>query len=284
MNSEEIVKKLNSVAYQDLITKKWIYPLDAILKEFGFGDVKDYVYYADDVKDKLERISYPCKQVVKLYKNKAGDLVNADLSPIGIMFVMAEISKTRRDKKQAFAFFEIAKTIYDRVKIFYPEQREILRREYVYVTKELRHLVKVACDKAHNPDLKEELRKVYFTILSDYFSVTNTEDLRFKKTGKVNGNYLDYITCTEIWDLIEIQKEVIKFMKEKPLVSPLYYANKLANQKRILFTTYHAGCYPINYAPHTLTPKVAYKEFRNVLEEYGLDAKSLKNDYDNLKK
>ncbi|MGN1208240.1 MAG: hypothetical protein ACI4TI_02105, partial [Christensenellales bacterium] len=70
LSNEQIIKKLVSVSYQDLITNKWVYPLDAIIKEFNLGDVKDYVDYADDVKDKLNRISYPGKQVVRLYKEK----------------------------------------------------------------------------------------------------------------------------------------------------------------------------------------------------------------------
>lgn len=282
LSNEQIIKKLVSVSYQDFITNKWVYPLDAIIKEFNLGDVKDYVDYADDVKDKLNRISYPGKQVVRLYKEK-GVLKNADLSSIGIIFVMAEISKTRKNKEMASFFHKISRAVFERVKIFYPEQREIFRREYVFVTKELRHLVKVACENSNNPDLKLELRKVYFSILSDYYSVSCTEDLQLKKTGKINGNYLDYITCSELNDLIEIQKEVVDFMKNHPDQSPLYLANRLANEKRMKFATNHGGCYPINYAPHTLTPKQAYAKFKKVLEEYGLDALSLKKDDDNLK-
>ncbi|MGN1207876.1 MAG: hypothetical protein ACI4TI_00205, partial [Christensenellales bacterium] len=212
-----------------------------------------------------------------------GVLKNADLSSIGIIFVMAEISKTRKNKEMASVFHKISRAVFERAKIFYPEQREIFRREYVFVTKELRHLVKVACENSNNPDLKLELRKVYFSILSDYYSVSCTEDLQLKKTGKINGNYLDYITCSELNDLIEIQKEVVDFMKNHPDQSPLYLANRLANEKRMKFATNHGGCYPINYAPHTLTPKQAYAKFKKVLEEYGLDALSLKKDDDNLK-
>lgn len=281
MNETEIKQKLLSLSYKERINGKRIYPLSDILKEFGFENIQNYVNDVCAVKVKLDNISYPTKQMFRLYlkKNKVEQI---DVDAIGLMFVMAEISKTSKNPNIKTRAFEISKAICDAAKIFYPEKRVILRREYVYVTKELRGLVKQRCETENNAELKASLKKLYSTILSDYYFINDTYYLRMKKTGNPKGNYLDYITASELQDLIDIQKEVIDCIKNYPNDNPLYLANRLSSEKRLSFCTHHAGCFPFDYKPHTFKPARAYKEFNKLLKEYNLDAKSLKKDDDNL--
>lgn len=283
MNEQEIKNKLLEISYKEKINGKRIYPLSDFLKEFGFEKLESYVDDVCAVKVKLDKISYPTKQMFRIYLTK-NKIEKVDVNAIGLMFVMAQISKTSKNSKEAKKAYEISKAICNAAKVFYPEKRVILRREYVYVTKELRGLVKQRCESELNADLKASLKKLYSTILSDYYYITDTYYLRMKKTGKPNGNYLDFITASELQDLIEIQKQVVHCLKNYPTENPLYLANRLASEKRLDFCTHHAGCFPFNYAPHTLKPARAYKEFNNLLKEYNLDAKSLKNDDDNLEK
>lgn len=280
-SEEEIKKRLVTLSYKELLNGKKIYPLSDVLKEFKLGNIDDYVEDVCNVKLKLDKISYPTKQMFRVYI-KNNKICAIDLNAIGLMFVMAEISKTNRDAKLREKSFQISKTICNAAKIFYPEQRVILRREYVYVTKELRGLVKDLSE--NNANLKYQLKKLYSTILDDYYNINDTYYLRVKKTGNPKGNYLDNITASELKDLIDIQKEVIDCIKNYPNDNPLYLANRLASEKRLSFCTHHAGCFPYEYAPHTLKPNRAYKEFNNLLKEYGLDAKSLRKDEDNLQK
>lgn len=280
-SDEEIKEKLKGIGYRELINNKKIYPFSEVLKTFNLGEVKDYVKDVCNAKIKLDKISYPTKQMFRVYL-RGNKVENFDMNVIGLMFTMAEIAKNCNDKQKQQLAFQISKTICNAAKIFYPEQRVILRREYVYVTKKLRGLVKDMCE--NNANLKYNLRKLYSTILGDYYFINDTYYLRLKKTNNPKGNYLDYITVSELQDLIDIQKEVIKSIQKYPSDNHLYLANRLASEKRLNFCTHHAGCFPFEYVPHTFKPARAYTEFNKLLKSYGLDAKSLKKDDDNLEK
>ncbi len=279
-SEQQIKEKLVDVNYQDKLTGKRIYPFADVLKEFNLGDIQDYIGQICDVKLKLADISYPTKQMFRLYIDK-NQIVKVDMNAIGVMFVMAEIAKTTTDPKKKKMAYEISKAIFGAAKIFYPEERVVLRKQYTFVTKALRSRIK---ELSGNLTLKSDLTKLYSTIINDYYKVNDSYYLRMQKTNKTNGNYLDHITVTELQDLIDIQKQVIDYIKDYPTGSPIYFANKLANEKRLSFITRHAGVSPYDYCAHVLTPTKAYNEFNKLLKEYNLDAISLQKDEDNLQK
>lgn len=281
LDSDQIKKKLLDVSYKERINSKRIYPLEDVLKEFGFKDLKEYIKTVCDVKTKLDEISYPTKQMFRLYISK-NKIVKIDVNAVGLMFVMAEIAKISKNDEEKENAYKIAKVFSENAKMFYPEQRVVLRREYVYVTKQLRGMIKEISE--NNANLKSSLKKLYSTILNDYYFINDTYYLRLKKTNNPKGNYLDYITVSELNDLIEIQKEVIISLTKYPTDNHLYLANRLASEKRLAFCTHHAGVFPFEYKPHKFKPLRAYKEFYKLLAYYNLDPKSLRKDDDNLEK
>lgn len=275
-DEQQIKEKLVEINYQDKITGKRIYPFGDVLKAFGLGKIEDYLNQILEVKLKLGEISYPTKQMFRLYVDK-NKIVKVDMNALGVMFVMAEIAKTAKDEKQKQMAYSISKAIFNAAKIFYPEERVILRRQYTFITKELRSSIKELSQKQDN--LKSDLSILYSVILGDYYFVTDSYYLRMQKTGLSRGDYLNHITVTELSDLIDIQKQIVDYIKEYPGNNPLYLANKLANEKRLQFITRHGGVSPYNYAPHKLTPTKAYKEFNKLLVEYNLvEAKKQKNE------
>ncbi len=276
LKDNEIIEKLRKLSYKDEINGKTYYVLNDIVKELDIATEPFAKWCAYNVMLKLKAISYPTAKSFMVRNN--GEIY--DLSPVGLMFTVAEIAKQTQKEEYKPRARRIAQIIKDSQKVFYPEMRVILRKQYTFVTKEFRSRIKELISE--NASLKDQLRSLYSIIIKSYYSLKEAKSINVIKTGKETGNYLDYITCKELQDLIDVQQKVLERLDKNPKGRIEEYIHKLCSEKRMSFYTFYADCYPKQYCPHTLKPKKGYEKFIELLNEYELNAKNLNKDVDNL--
>lgn len=270
-SNEQIKKKLISCSIKDLKNGRYFYSLKDVLKEFEIKHFEVGLIAQTQIRKKLESISYPCGAMFQLQKNKGGIVEDVYLSPTGLMFTLATLSQmlTKNDVKDLS--FDIACVIKEEQNLFYPERRLFFREEYKSSFKELSSRVKQLVDGDKYRSLSSHLSRLHYTILSDYYFVTEIDSITYKKTGTYSKNYLDYISLRELKDLTEIQKTLIKEISKNPSVDFIELAGIEATKRRRDFFLNYAGKYPFEYKAHNNTPKKMIKEFDDLLIELNLE-------------
>lgn len=270
LSKENIIEKLKSINYNELKTGKSFYSLKDVLKEFNIKHLAVGLVATTKIFKRMDEISYPCRTLYTLKKNAGGIVEDVYLNPVGLMLVLAQSSQMLKKEADKELCLFIANVLKEEQPSFYPERRLLFRNEYKESFKELSSKVKQKVNGDTYRSLSSHIAKLHYTILSDYFFVTELERISYKKTGSYSKNYLDYISLRELKDLSEINKTLIKDIEKYPNTSFIELARSEATKKRREFFLNYAGVYPFEYRSHNNTPKQMLKEFDNLLKELNL--------------
>jgi len=266
----EIKAKLKSLCMTDLKTGKSFYSLKDVFKEFNIKHLPVGFIATTTIFKRMDEISYPCRTLYTLKKNAGGIVEDVYLNPVGLMLVLATSAQMLKNTKDKETCLNIANVVKTEQPTFYPERRLLYRNEYKESFKELSSRVKQLVDGDKYRSLSSHLSRLHYTILSDYFYVTELERISYKKTGTYTKNYLDYISLRELKDLSEINKTLIKEIAKNPSVDLIELASIEATKKRRNFFLNYAGMYPFEYRSHSNTPKQMLKGFDNLLKDLNL--------------
>lgn len=282
-SENEIKNKLTPLCMKDLKTGKYFYSLQDVFKEFNIKHFAIGLIATTKIFKKMEEISYPCGNLYTLHKNAGGVVEDVYLNPTGLMLVLATASQMLKGANSEVCF-DIASVLKQEQPCFYPERRLLFREEYTESFKELSSRVKDLVKGDKYRSLSSHLSRLHYTILSDYFFVTELERITYKKTGSYSKNFLDYISLRELKDLSEINKTLIKEIEKSSSVDFINIAGIEATTKRRNFFLNYAGKYPFEYRAHSNTPKQMIKAFDNILIELNLEKPKKYMDKKNVSK
>ena len=279
LSKQKIKQILDSSSYTNLINNKTFYSLKDFVKENNICDFNYLIQTVNNVKQKLANFSHPQSLTFQVIKTSNNSVKEIYCSSVGLMFVLAEISKNVKNNNTKNFCYIVAKYIASEKESYYPDIRALCRIEYTEVTKEFRSKIKKYLESYNKYELSEQIALIYHTILKNYYYIQGNDVkdyLNKLKTNSYNKSYLDFISARELKDLTQIQKMAIKCL-ENSNKDILQVITNEAQKRRYNFYTKYSQKFPENYAPHTLTPAKMLKEFTNLLIYYKLDAESLKN-------
>lgn len=283
-SKKELIDKIESVHYIDRHNGKIFYSLKEVFNEFNLTDFENFLVSTNEIYQKLNKLSYPLRTLFQAKKVKDGKLDDVYVNPVGLMFAFAQYSVNAKDEHEKNICYEIAKILKENQTIFYPEKRMLARKAYSDTTKALRHKVKEITLGDRFYSLSTYLNKMYYTILSDYYFITDTDSIMRNKIGDPNAKYLDYITVRELKDLTEIQKTILEDLEKYPSMSIVDLAKDAACKKHVEFIKDYAGISPLKYRAHSNKPSQMLKEFNNLLKELKLDNITLLDDKNTYEK
>ena len=269
-SKEQLKEKLKSCYMKDLKTGKVFYSLEMIFKEFNIKHFAVGLVATTQIFKKMDEISYPCRTLYQLQKNASDIVVDVYLNPVGLMLVLASTSQKLKDRENKEVCSEIANLLKDEQNCFYPDRRLLYREEFKENFKLLSSRVKQAVDGDYYRSVSGHLSRLHYTIISEYYGVSDIETITYKKTGAYNKNYLDYISLRELKDLSQIQKTIIQEIERHPNIDFISLARSEAIQKRRDFYLKYAGMYPLEYRSHSNSPKRMIKDFDKLLKELDL--------------
>ena len=278
-----IEKYLDSISYRNIRRNKHFYSLKDLLtdtKILGFNS-DEMFKCLETVKEKMSKISISSKFGFH-YIYKDDKVQEIYLNEDCLMFVLCEMAKNIKEENKKDVAITFAKYLRKSKYLFLPEIRLLERNNYTETTKDFRSELKRFFNINDPYILSSNISLVYHTILSQYYNVSNIEELNYIKNGSKTKNYLDYISAKELKDLTDIQKAIISKINFKN-INIFEVARIEARNKRIIFHSNYSGCFPDEYRAHHNKPLKMYKDFYKLLQEYHLDAKSLNlNEIDNL--
>jgi len=269
-SNEQINEKLKSICMQDMRTKKPFYSLKDVFKEFGLKNFEVGIIATTSIFKKMDDLSYPCKNNRQLKTTAAGIVEDVYLSPLGLMLVLATASQMLKDKNNQEVCMDIALLLKQDLTMFYPDRRFFYREEFKENFKLLSSRVKQIVDGDNYRSVSGHLSRLHYTIISEYYGVSDLNTITYEKTGTFNKNYLDYISLRELKDLSEIQRNIIKEIEKNPGVDFISLARYEATEKRRNFFFNYAGKYPLEYRAHSNTPKKMILQYDKLLKELNL--------------
>ena len=261
-------------AITDLLKNKTFYSLTDFVKEYEICDDELVMKSAIKVREKLNSLSFPARYSFQIHITKDGKVKNIYANSLGLMLTLCEISKNIKDNLKAKFCTNLAQYIKMSTKIFYPEQRCLLRLEYTETTKNFRNKLNYILKNRYGyGSISSEISLFYNEMIQGYYH-KNKENINEIKSGNYSNIYLDYISCRELKDLIEIHKAAINAL-DTSVGDAKIATRRKAEERRLNFYTHFAGQYPEEYRAHKLKPAKMLKEFDKVLKEYKLDSESV---------
>lgn len=278
-NEKEVRQKLQSLCYFNQRTKKSFYSAREIFKEFKLHNFSLFVESIEEIKKQLNEISYPTKQLFQFITDSNGFIEDIYLNPVGVTFACASFSKNSTEISEKVKSYYIAKMLRNYQQILYPDSRILAREEYKETTKAFRSKIKQIVGDNADKSLKSYYREIYTAIVKEYYSNSSVDAVSKAKAGNPNKQYLDYISLKELYDLKQIQQNMLEILIEKPKTNIVALAQKLAKEQKQQFISLYSHT-PFSHPAHTNTPVQMYKQFGELLKEYKIDNETLKTNYE----